>query len=64
MGDTGMHMHGGVFFLSSHCVENCALSLELFVINYYSKKHMQENKSPNCDIFFTSKNHLFQKKFI
>jgi hypothetical protein len=40
------------YFLLSHCVRKECISLELYVINYSSRKYVEENTLPNCSFIF------------
>jgi hypothetical protein len=48
-------------FLSSSCGKSIYISLELYVINYSSEKHVKENTSPNCSVIFLPVNIIFSK---
>jgi len=42
----------GVLNSNGISVEEVCISLELFIINYSSKKYMKENTSLNCIVLF------------
>jgi hypothetical protein len=40
------------YFPSSHCIEKVVISMELFLINWSSKKYVKEDTSLKCSAIF------------